>query len=127
MHRRPPKSPRMDRLVPYLPRFQYLAWGGGAIAYVPFLTIWLPSRMTELAGPADVQTLGYVTFFGAIAASAGDIIFGWFSDRTHSRRAWVFAGLVLSVTLLMLVRSEEPPSELQSLMRISSAVFCLKQ
>src|SRR3546814_9984394 len=73
---------------------------GGAIAYVPFLTIWLPSRMTELAGPADVQTLGYVTFFGAIAASAGGIIFGWFSDRTHSRRAWVFAGLVLSVTLL---------------------------
>src|SRR3546814_17215863 len=59
--------------------------------------------MTELAGPADVQTLGYVTFFGAIAASAGGIIFGWFSDRTHSRRAWVFAGLVLSVTLLMLV------------------------
>src|SRR3546814_19439302 len=76
---------------------------GGAIAYVPFLTIWLPSRMTELAGPADVQTLGYVTFFGAIAASAGGIIFGWFSDRTHSRRAWVFAGMVLSVPLPLLV------------------------
>ena len=80
-----------------------LASAGGAIAYVPFLTIWLPSRMTELAGPADVQTLGYVTFFGAIAASIGGILFGWLSDRTHSRRAWVLAGLVLSIALLMLV------------------------
>lgn len=80
-----------------------LASAGGAIAYVPFLTIWLPSRMTELAGSADVQTLGYVTFFGAIAASIGGILFGWLSDRTHSRRAWVLAGLVLSIALLMLV------------------------
>src|SRR3546814_20366762 len=75
-----------------------LAWAGGAIAYVPFLTLWLPSRMTELAGPADVQTSGYVTFFGAIAARAGGIIFGWLSDRTHSRGAWVFAGRALGVT-----------------------------
>jgi predicted MFS family arabinose efflux permease len=80
-----------------------LAWAGGAIAYVPFLTIWLPGRMTELAGAADVQTLGYTTFFGAIAASAGGILFGWLSDRTRSRRGWVFAGLSLSLLLLLLV------------------------
>src|SRR3546814_18184540 len=78
-----------------------LAWAGGAIAYVPFLTIWLPSRMTELAGPADVQTLGYVTFFGAIAASPGGITFGRFSARPHSRRAWGLEGLVLRVPLLL--------------------------
>ncbi len=80
-----------------------LAWAGGAIAYVPFLTIWLPARMTELAGAADVQTLGYTTFFGAIAASAGGILFGWLSDRTRNRRGWVLAGLVLSISLLLLV------------------------
>ena len=57
------------------------AAAGGAIAYVPFLTIWLPSRMTQLAGAADVQMLGYVTFFGAIAASIGGIGFGSLSDR----------------------------------------------
>lgn len=88
--------------LPFL--FLYaLAWAGGAIAYVPFLTIWLPGRMTELAGPADVQTLGYTTFFGAIAASAGGILFGWLSDRTRDRRGWVFAGLVFSISLLLLV------------------------
>jgi len=80
-----------------------LAAAGGAIAYVPFLTIWLPGRMTELAGTADVQTLGYVTFFGAIAASVGAIGFGWLSDRTQSRRGWVLAGLALTIGLLLAV------------------------
>lgn len=80
-----------------------LASAGGAIAYVPFLTIWLPGRMTELAGSADVQTLGYVTFFGAIAASVGAIGFGWLSDRTQSRRGWVLAGLALTIGLLLAV------------------------
>lgn len=84
-----------------------LASAGGAIAYVPFLTIWLPARMTQLAGAADVQTLGYVTFFGAIAASAGGIGFGWLSDRTGNRRGWVAAGLVLTILLLLAVRLAE--------------------
>lgn len=79
------------------------ASAGGAIAYVPFLTIWLPSRMTELAGPADVQTLGYVTFFGAIAASVGAIGFGWLSDLTGNRRGWILCGLVSTIALLLMV------------------------
>src|SRR3546814_8215346 len=61
-----------------------------------------PPRSTRTDTLFPYTTL-FRSFFGAIAASAGGIIFGWFSDRTHSRRAWVFAGLVLSVTLLMLV------------------------
>lgn len=80
-----------------------LASAGGAMAYVPFLTIWLPGRMTQLAGPADVQTLGYVTFFGAIAASVGGIGFGWLSDITGNRRGWVLTGLVLTIALLLAV------------------------
>lgn len=79
------------------------AAAGGAIAYVPFLTIWLPSRMTELAGSADVQTLGYVTFFGAIAASIGGIGFGWLSDLTGNRRGWILTGLVSTIALLLMV------------------------
>jgi MFS family permease len=79
------------------------ASAGGAIAYVPFLTIWLPARMTQLAGPADVQTLGYVTFFGAIAASVGGILFGWLSDLTGNRRAWILTGLASTIALLLLV------------------------
>ncbi|MDO9362917.1 MAG: MFS transporter [Sphingopyxis sp.] len=80
-----------------------LAAAGGAIAYVPFLTIWLPSRMTQLAGTADVQMLGYVTFFGAVAASIGGIGFGWLSDVTGNRRGWVLAGLVSTIALLLTV------------------------
>lgn len=79
------------------------AAAGGAMAYVPFLTIWLPGRMTQLAGTADVQALGYVTFFGAIAASAGGIVFGWLSDRTGNRRGWVLVGLIFTIGLLLLV------------------------
>lgn len=78
-----------------------LASAGGAMAYVPFLTIWLPARMTALAGDTDVQSLGYVTFFGAIAASAGGIVFGWLSDRTGSRRIWIATGLLLTAALLL--------------------------
>lgn len=94
-------TPRRQSL-PFLLLYA-LASAGGAIAYVPFLTIWLPGRMTQLAGAADVQMLGYVTFFGAIAASAGGIGFGWLSDRTGNRRGWILTGLVLTIALLLAV------------------------
>lgn len=80
-----------------------LAAAGGAIAYVPFLTILLPVRMTALAGTNDIQALGYVTFFGAIAASTGGVLFGWLSDRTKNRRSWIIAGLILTIALLLAV------------------------
>jgi MFS family permease len=80
-----------------------LAWAGGAIAYVPFLTILLPLRIVAVAGPESVKVLGIITFFGAIAASVGNIAFGWLSDRSGSRRPWIVAGLLLSQTFLMLV------------------------
>jgi MFS family permease len=73
------------------------------MAYVPFLTILLPGRITQLAGTADVQTLGYVTFCGAIAASLGGIGFGWLSDRTGNRRGWILTGLLLTIALLLMV------------------------
>jgi len=94
-------TPRRQSL-PFLLLYA-LASAGGAMAYVPFLTIWLPGRMTELAGAADVQTLGYVTFFGAVAASAGGIGFGWLSDLTRNRRGWILTGLVLTIALLLVV------------------------
>src|SRR3546814_9996102 len=73
-----------------------LAWAGGAMAYVPFLTILLPARMTALVGVSDVEYLGYVTFCGAVAASLAGIAFGWLSDLTRNRRGWIAAGLVLT-------------------------------
>ena len=95
------EGPRRQSL-PFLLLYA-LASAGGAMAYVPFLTILLPGRITQLAGTADVQTLGYVTFCGAIAASLGGIGFGWLSDRTGNRRGWILTGLLLTIALLLMV------------------------
>lgn len=76
-----------------------LAYTGGVIAYAPFLTLVLPSRVTELVGQDDIVWLGYMIFGGAVAASASGIIFGWLSDRTQSRRAWIAAGLAITTGL----------------------------
>ncbi|PKB14502.1 Na+/melibiose symporter-like transporter [Novosphingobium kunmingense] len=85
-------------------RFLYLyalAACGGAIAYVPFLTILLPLRVTALGSAQSLDIVAAIAFCGAVAASLGNIAFGWLSDRTGSRRAWIAAGLVLSSALLV--------------------------
>lgn len=78
-----------------------LASAGGAVAYVPFLTMLVPVRITEIAQGEDVASLAYVTFAGAIVASLANIGFGWLSDRSGRRRVWIAAGLVLSAGLLV--------------------------
>ena len=84
-------------------RFLYLyalAVSGGAVAYVPFLTILLPIRATMLWGDNALTLLAYAGFAGAIAASFANILFGWASDRTGKRRTWIAAGMILSSVLL---------------------------
>ena len=78
-----------------------LAVAGGALAYVPFLTILLPIQVTGMAGDRDVTWLAYATFAGALAASAANIFFGWLSDRSALRRPWIIGGLVWSCALLV--------------------------
>lgn len=79
-----------------------LAWAGGTIAYVPLLTILLPVRVEALAGPLKgVDWLAYIALAGALAASAGGILFGYLSDITRNRRGWILAGLVLMSGLLL--------------------------
>ena len=80
-----------------------LAWAGGAVAYVPFLTILLPLRVVATTGDRSVLVLGLITFFGAVAASVGAIVFGWLSDLSGTRRPWVAAGLALSCAILVAI------------------------
>jgi MFS family permease len=80
-----------------------LAWAGGAVAYVPFLTILLPLRVVATTGDRSVLVLGLITFFGAVAASLGNIAFGWLSDRSGTRRPWVAAGLAFSCAILVAI------------------------
>ena len=85
-----------------------LAWAGGSIGYVPFLTILLPVRVAALAPQgAAVTWLSAIAFCGAIAASIGHILFGWLSDVTGSRRGWAALGLALSCLLLLAVPSAQ--------------------
>jgi len=78
-----------------------LAVAGGAIAYVPFLTIIMPSRVSDLAGAAEVEWVAYAAFAGAIIASLANIAFGWLSDLVQNRRIWVWAGLIASSAILV--------------------------
>src|SRR3546814_5882429 len=98
MIRRPPGSTRTDTLFPYTTLFRsYLALAGINVV-TALLAAWL--------------VFG-VPFRGSVALLlAASAIFA-------------LAGLALGV--LFAARSEEHTSELQSLMRISYAVFCLKK
>ncbi len=81
-----------------------LAWGGGAVAYTPLLTILLPGRVAALAGSeAGIGWLAQIALAGALAASVGSIGFGYLSDITRNRRGLIAAGLVLSCLLLPLI------------------------
>lgn len=89
-----------------------IAWAGGAVAYVPFLTILLPVRLAAMAGESRVEWLAYITFFGAIAASVGGILFGWLSDLSGRRKPWIVAGLAGSIGLLLCVPFAATPLQL---------------
>jgi MFS family permease len=78
-----------------------LAVSGGAVAYMPFLTILLPLRATDISGTDALGMLAIAAFLGAIAASVANIGFGWASDKTGKRRPWIWAGLGLSTALLL--------------------------
>lgn len=89
-----------------------LAAAGGAVAYVPLLTVLLPQRIAELQGTEDVAVLARVTFFGAVVASIANIAAGALSDRCAARRPWIVAGLALSSVLLLAVGKARSVSEL---------------
>ena len=88
--------------LPFL--FSYaLAVAGGAIGYVPFLTLLLPLQTTQQFGDEALNVLAYAAFAGAIAASCANIFFGWLSDITKRRRLWIATGMLSSSSLLALM------------------------
>ncbi len=80
-----------------------LAVSGGAVAYMPFLTILLPIKVTALAPDKLLPTLAIAAFAGALSASFSNILFGWASDVTRQRRLWILAGLILSSSLMVVM------------------------
>src|SRR3546814_4422207 len=120
MLRRPPRSTRTDTLFPYTTLFRSRA--GRAVAVLPFDRGCLCLVRIRQAKPADRQVEPHL-----MRASPG-------ADRSHpsagtrwrkNYRAFRPCGPLDKFGIER--RSEEHTSELQSLMRISYAVFCLKK
>ena len=80
--------------------FYALAVAGGAIGYIPFLTLLLPLQAGQMFGDGALTVLAYAAFTGAMAASIANIFFGWLSDKTKTRRPWIITGMILSSVLL---------------------------
>src|SRR3546814_2346495 len=106
MHRRPPGSTRTDTLFPYTT----LVRSG------VFLGEGFQDRAFRLAGSGQRHAIHRA----GPAQHAGDDAVVAFIERRR-------AGLAAHRAVHRLDRSEEHTSELQSLMRISYAVFCLKK
>src|SRR3546814_4152673 len=101
MIRRPPRSTRTDTLVPYTTLFRSGRYEPDLMEFQSSLRELgrsLSARLVAAVGANAVQAYGK----GAIVGEDGELEHG-------------------------AVRSEEHTSELQSLMRISYAVFCLKK
>src|SRR3546814_11662353 len=105
MLRRPPRSTRTDTLFPYTTLFRSSC------------TIQVPRTGLRVATPpaaiVDFRRVRRVKLLAARMVATADETGG---DETGGR-----------VLVMAELRSEEHTSELQSLMRISYAVFCLKK
>src|SRR3546814_5224941 len=103
MIRRPPRSTRTDTLFPYTTLFR--SSGPGQDHHPdPILGLGPLERLADASGDRSVDR---VARLGSVDPHQGDMAVDLEADD--------------------LMRSEEHTSELQSLMRISYAVFCLKK
>src|SRR3546814_4546132 len=126
MIRGPPRSTRTEPLVPSTTLFRSvrfdafyrsgaLVCGGGHVV--------LPLLEAEAVHPGWVSRDAFLAGYGAAQAVPGPL----FTFAAYLGTVMEPAPNGVAGALLCLVRSEEHTSELQSLMRISYAVFCLKK
>src|SRR3546814_7439658 len=108
MIRRPPRSTRTDTLFPYTTLFRSLRNSGASYP--------------ETLDPNGLDEADFVSGFTREG----------FIEAVEQSKEYIRAGDIFQVVLSQRLsvpfkRSEEHTSELQSLMRISYAVFCLKK
>src|SRR3546814_3567686 len=110
MTRRPPRSTRTDTLFPYTTLFRAVEAMYSMASNTSRKSV-VRGRPPDFAGGSN----------GAIWHHSSSV-----ASLAYRRPLRSYLGRVISVHILCL-RSEEHTSELQSLMRISYAVFCLKK
>src|SRR3546814_5393064 len=116
MIRRPPRSTRTDTLFPYTTLFRSRIPnpglpGGPSARSVEILVDPGVVEVLDFGQRADRHHLPVREYRHAVADSVQGVEVGGDEEHGQAQR--------------LLQRSEEHTSELQSLMRISSAVFCL--
>src|SRR3546814_3388066 len=107
MIRRPPRSTRTDTLFPYTTLFRSVIGSGGSV---------IREIVAESGAKIDISDDGTVKIASANAESIRAAIGRIKGITSEPEVGTIYQG-----------RSEEHTSELQSLMRISYAVFCLKK
>src|SRR3546814_6212414 len=138
MIRRPPRSTRTDTLFPYTTLFRALSRVGQNLRR---LRLDRPGVTTHCADVADLKAWWDGKPFDAVLADVPCTASG--VVRRHPDIRWLRREADLAKTAALQrkiidslwqtvkpgghLRSEEHTSELQSLMRISYAVFCLKK
>ncbi len=113
-----PASPAIQRQPVWFLALFALAAAGGAVAYVPLLTVLLPQRIADLQGGEDVAALAQVSFLGAVMASLANIGVGMLSDRARTRRPFIIAGLIASNLLLLAVGTAESVTQIVMLVMV---------
>src|SRR3546814_10100472 len=141
MIRRPPRSTRTDTLFPYTTLFRSTVRGVGrrrrnlAFGFHQSRVGQAQGRLPEYGRVPESATVAASTREGARAAASR-----WQPDRCRGLERGLHQDRIVSIPdrprradegpqplQAHPVRSEEHTSELQSLMRISYAVFCLKK
>src|SRR3546814_5160429 len=128
MIRRPPRSTRTDTLFPYTTLFR---------SFVDATELVIEPGVTGVVGPngcgksnlveALRWAMGETSAKRMRGSEMDDVIFAGTANRPSRNVADVTIVLDNSQRKAPALRSEEHTSELQSLMRISYAVFCLKK
>src|SRR3546814_9300000 len=119
MLRRPPRSTRTDTLFPYTTLFR-----SPRLQYQVERRFGRPPESGQSAGR---DYLAQPRLAGLGAEGETYLLAQGGRRADHRRGGVVNAADRVQVVLDLVVRSEEHTSELQSLMRISYAVFCLKK
>src|SRR3546814_9255880 len=125
MIRRPPRSTRTDTLVPYTTLFRS-RWNGRRPPRLGLISMNFPRQIIARAAQQSVDR--HLQMRGAIGVP--DRIEHAQSLAHQDQRISALHPRIATIALPNFAaqhRSEEHTSELQSLMRISYAVFCLKK
>src|SRR3546814_1001682 len=132
MIRRPPRSTRTDTLFPYTTLFRSLEAQGRTLVKLNIgnpgaFGFRAPGHLQRAIADSIADTDPYTHQQGLPAAREAIAAFHKDRGTPNASPERVFIGNGVSELIDLSLRSEEHTSELQSLMRISYAVFCLKK